>query len=127
MSMTLRNLLPRNLPMQSTRHLTLTHESTTISLTLRTVRSIYIMYLDRRPHPPNLNSEPHPRPKLLIEPLPAERAHVAPVWLLRQKKIRFFISFHFFSFSINFSAPPTRVLFFNFVISKIWRYFPPKN
>ncbi len=81
------------------------------------------MYLDRRPHPPNLNSEPNPRPKLIIEPLPAKRAHVAPMRLLRQKKTRFF---HFFSFSINFGAP-TKVLFFNFVILKIWQYFPQKT
>jgi hypothetical protein len=38
---------------------------------------MYIMYLDRRPHPPNLNSEPDPIPNLIIEPLPAKRAHVA--------------------------------------------------
>jgi hypothetical protein len=58
---------------------------------------MYIMYLERRPHPPNLNSEPDLKPKLVIEPLPAERAHVAPVWLLRQKKNPLF-SFHFISF-----------------------------
>jgi len=73
--------------------------SASISLTLRTVRSTYIMYLDRRPHPPNLNSEPDPRSKLRVEPLPAERAHVAAVWLLRQKITRFFLFFSFFFFN----------------------------
>jgi hypothetical protein len=50
-----------------------------ISFMLRTVRSMYFMYFDRRSHPRNLNFEPNPRPKLIIEPLPTERAHVTLV------------------------------------------------